>query len=83
MFLPQGGGTAHMVRYAGNAAATGVGFWLDMPPGHAPAVTLFVKHLQQTPALAAMAARLPAWTSPAAVTTYQSAWELQAPAAQG
>lgn len=71
-----------MVRYAGNAAATGVAFWLDVPRGAAPLVSLFVKYLQQTPALAAMTARLPPWTSPAAVTTYQSVWALQAPAAQ-
>ncbi len=37
---------------------------------------LLVKHVEESPAVAALLADMPAWTSPAAVVSYQSRWQL-------
>jgi hypothetical protein len=49
--------------------------WLDIPAEQSLRVDLYVKHLDVAPGTKAMVRQLPEWTSPAAVTTWQSSWQ--------
>lgn len=68
---PQGG-ASHMVRFAGNLHARQHRFWLDVPAGTTLEARVYVKHVESSPATAALLAQLPDWVSPAAVTSYHS-----------
>ena len=74
-WLQGGGQVSHMVRFAGNMHARQHRFWLDVPAGAQVGVRLYVKHLEESPAAAALLASLPDWTSPAAVVCWQSSWQ--------
>jgi hypothetical protein len=66
------GGVSHMVRFAGNLHARRYRFWLEVPAGTALEARVYVKHVEDSPATAALLAELPDWVSPAAVTSYHS-----------
>ena len=66
-----------MVRYASGPFTTEWAMWVDVPADAPLRVELFVKHLEGTPELAALMGAMPEWVSPAAVTTWQSAWEFK------
>ncbi|KAL4424855.1 hypothetical protein ABPG77_011105 [Micractinium sp. CCAP 211/92] len=72
----EAGGASHMVRFAANVYARTHSFWLDVPAGQRLSVRLLVKHVEESPAVAALLADMPGWTSPAAVVSYQSRWQL-------
>ncbi|KAL4421351.1 hypothetical protein ABPG75_010642 [Micractinium tetrahymenae] len=72
----EGGGVSHMVRFAANMYARTHRFWLDVPAGQQLSVRVLVKHVEDSPAAAALLADMPDWTSPAVVVSYQSRWQL-------
>ena len=64
-----------MVRFASNMHSKQHRFWLAVPAGGHVSIQLYVKHVEESAAAAALLAQLPAWTSTAAVVAFQSRWQ--------